>query len=228
MHWSELRDLGVDYNALREMVREGSVYYAAIGVFALHMDYEPLPFTLAVLKTHGTEYFACLTTAAAYHGLLKDPDEYLWMVLPNNRNTLSEVYGYHTVPVRWSKMRLPDELRMTEADRRIFGNIPGMTETSLAELYCGVATERMYGADVKITTPARTVCDLLLFRDKSIGRAGLNGLYIPSSIAFDALREYAMNFDVADAVEFAERMDYGANIVDSLRIAANMASAPRP
>lgn len=225
MKWQAFNERGIDYHALREMVREGSVQYPALGIFAAQRNYEPLPYALSVLSAHGAEYFACLVSAAQYHGLITKADAYLWLVLPNNRNTLREVCGFETIPVRWAPMKLPDApIELSDADRESIGWYPDMSDWEATERHFGVYADMIYGNPVKITSPARTICDLLMFRNRPIGRVGLDGLYIDQSVAFAAVREYCQNFDLDDAILMAERLGYGDGVIDNLQLAASLST----
>ncbi|WP_341910993.1 hypothetical protein [Ferrovibrio terrae] len=227
--WTEFRQARVESTAMRDMVREGTVIHPTPGVFALQREYEPLPFALSVLRAHGTEYFLSLTSAARYHGLIPEIDSFLWVVMPDNRNTLHEVAGFFPVPVRWRQMHLPSEpFTLSDGQRLSVGWTPGMSREESTERFLGVYREWIYGAEVKITSPARTICDLLMFRNRPIGRVGLEGLFIEDSIAFSAVAEYARNFEMASALTMAERLGYGDRVTSSLRIASHMLETPAP
>src|SRR3546814_1240102 len=105
MRWFEFEAAGVEYGALRDMVREGMILYPAMGIFAPVGNYAPLLFALAVLRVHGANYFACLETAARFHDFLPHSDNLLWIVLPSNRDTVRELCGFEQVPVRRHGMR---------------------------------------------------------------------------------------------------------------------------
>lgn len=228
IRWLDFREAGVDYNALRDMVREGTLLYPAFGVFALPQAYDPHLLALATLSAHGTEFFACLETAAAIHKLLPESDRYLWLVLPNSRNTLRDVVGFEPIPVRWNAMRIPPHgVDITDAVRHELGWKPKMSRSELVERYYGIYEATIYGSPVKITSPARTVCDLLMFKKKPIAREGLNGLFITEQDAYDAVLKYIGGHEIDDAIEMANRMNYGREVTDYLSFAARISSVPK-
>lgn len=101
-----------------------------------------------------------------------------------------------------------------------------MTRAELVERYYGIYQTTIYGSPVKITSPARTVCDLLMFRNRPIGREGLNGLFITEQDAFDAVLKYIQNHEIEDAIEMANRMNYGREVTDHLSFAARVSTGP--
>jgi hypothetical protein len=229
IRWQEFRNAGVDDHALRELVREGAVLYPAVGIFAAPGDYEPRRFALSVLKAHGTEFYVCLKTAALMHGLISVDDQYIWLVLPSTRKTLREIGGYEPIPVRWNSMQVPDDpIMLDEGDKASVDWHPEMSELEQTERFLGINREWGYGGKIKVTTPARTVCDLLAFKDRPIGREGLNGLSISSDVAFEALKNYCLNSDIAEAKEIAYRVGYGDDLISMLDMGKYMTTQHQP
>src|SRR3546814_18337271 len=69
-------------------------------------------------------------------------------------------------------------LDLSHAEREAVGLAAEMSDQDATERYCGVNTHMIYGAPIRMTTPARTICDLVQYRNRRIGREGLEGLHI--------------------------------------------------
>lgn len=225
MRWNELKVAGIEHNALRDLVREGSVLYPATGIFAPVNEYEPLRFSVSVLATHGAEFFLCLESAARFHGLLPETDNLLWVVLPDNRDTLRSVSGYAPVPVRWNRIRIPREsVPLSDEQRAAAGYVDGMSEMEVTERHFGVIREQVYGATVKVTSPARTICDLLMFQERRINFESVAGLTIPQNAAFAAVNAYREQFDLAEARVLAERLGYSEYVSRQLALVEHLST----
>jgi hypothetical protein len=227
--WRELKEAGVDYYALREMVREGSIVHPANGVFAIQGDYDPIVFALSSLAVHGTDFCLCLTTAATLHGLLDEMDRYLWIMLADNRKTLNEVYGLTTMPVRWNMMRYPiQSMDLNNQERLQIGWHREMSAEESTERYFGVERWKGYGVQFKTTALVRTICDILRFRNKNLRRTDFEGATIGMDVASSVLLKYAMKHDLADLRTMAARLEYGPDVLDLIALAERtiLSSAP--
>lgn len=213
----EFHEAGVDYAAIRNMAREGIILHPAMGVFAPTMEYDPFQFAMAVLQVHGADFFACLETAARFHGLVPIDDNLLWIVLPNHRETLRDVCGYEPVPVRWNSMRLPTRPPdWASEDKERIGWTRDMADAEARDLIFGIERHIIYGAQIRMTNPARTVCDLLQHRNRRLGREGLEGLHISDETAFSAVSTFAIRHDLSEAIQFAQRHGYSSDVIDIL------------
>ena len=139
---SRLVEAGAHPEALRRMAQKGELYMPMRGLYALtSLEFEPMA-TLAFLSARNPNLIACLKTAAVIHELTTENLIYWDMIGGRDIRTpqLNDNGQVRLVP--WKKM----------------------VET--AEAGIGIGTMSIHGIDVRVTTPERTVCDLLRFRNR--------------------------------------------------------------
>lgn len=207
---------GIDARALRYLVQEELVLNPFQGIYCPIGSYDPFLLALAVLRAHGTDYVLGLKTAAQYHGLLTEMDDDIWAATPVGRGMPGDVLGFRPVPVHWKGMQAPQDPLDVPLDSEADVDLGRLEQT---ERYFGIHRVTVYGTEIKVTSPARTVCDLLRFIDNPILKEGFDGLAIDSTTAFEALASYTRDHDVATLVEMSDRLGCREKIEDHLELA---------
>lgn len=135
--YSELRRLAGSSQPITELVKDGLIERFALGMYGL----PERETTWEVLQSFSARYpgaVICLKTAAAFHGLgTENPDE-VWAAFPYEQS-IPRKDGLAVRGFRWKE--------------------PAMS--------AGVETYAIGGAQVRMTSPARTVVDFLRMRDRS-------------------------------------------------------------
>src|SRR5690606_20775873 len=109
----------------------------------------------------------CLKTAAEYHELTNRGEDFLWVGISGSRNVPPKVSTYVPLEIYWQDVQLP-RAPLPEALKAI-RNFE-LNDIEATEQYLGIETHQVFGEAVKVTSPARTIIDLLLNANRSIRR----------------------------------------------------------
>ena len=133
----DLRELGVSFRELQELVSSGAVERVRRGIYRLS-DAEPSEHeTIAMVAVAIPNAIVCLLSALSFYGIGTQSPHEVWIAL--DRKARRPVYpGTRVRIVRFSK----------------------------AMLSFGVLTRKILGVSVHITSPARTVVDCFRYRKK--------------------------------------------------------------
>lgn len=150
--FSELKAIGATSRMLKRLVDRGVIEKYEHGTYAACSETRDMSWiSLAVLSARHPEAVICLTTAAAYHDLtVSNPPE------------VSAAFPYES--------SIPNTANNVISGHRWRG----------ASMEVGIDEVTVFGTRVKITSPARTVVDLL----RTANRTG------EKELAMEALRSY--------------------------------------
>jgi len=129
----DLRAHGIDAKTVRRAVAAGAVEALSRGVYRKPDVPDEHGAALAEVCARVEDGVICLFSAADFHGLTDVPPERVWVAIPNNRRPPRLDWP----PVRAVRWRNPLALEL------------------------GVEERVIHGVRVRITTPARTVVDML-------------------------------------------------------------------
>lgn len=216
----EFADAGIDPRAVRELVQDKTILNPYRGVYLLPGHYEPRLLALSILAVRDVDYLLCLESAAEHHGLVETSNRNLWIAM-SETSSIKPVAGFRPITVLWQGMQLPG----TSAGALDMPAGAGANDVSTeVEQFYGVIREVIYGVLVKVTSPARTVCDLLRFMNRPVGRHAYNGLTVSEQTALRALSAYVESYEIDEAREMAERLGCEEEVMRYLSIADTVSS----
>ncbi|MCW0234741.1 MAG: hypothetical protein OJJ21_14170 [Ferrovibrio sp.] len=215
----DLINAGLDRAAIKEMLDDGRLWSPLYGLYCLPGDYDSLHLAIAAIRAHGPEFAVCFNTAAAFHGICALKTEELWLALPAGRRLSKSIDGFVPIAVNWQAMLPP-----TEPDASVPGVADGywhevISDLELTEKHFGFDRHMVYGHEVLVTSPARTVCDLLVFRNRVLRPKKENATSFSDGIAFGALKAYADRYDLDEVREMADRLGYREEVFPLLDLA---------
>ncbi|MBS4049367.1 MAG: type IV toxin-antitoxin system AbiEi family antitoxin domain-containing protein [Alphaproteobacteria bacterium] len=223
----DLIKAGIEHVILRQMVEDGRLWSPFYGLYCLPGDYDPLHLAIAAIRAHGPEFAVCFNTAAAFHGICSQPTEELWLAAPAGRRLSKSIDGFVPVAVNWQAMQPP-----TEPDACVPGVADGywhgvISDLELTERHYGFDRHVVYGQEVLVTSPARTVCDLLVFRNRVLRPKKENATSFPDAIAFGALKAYTDKNELDEVRDMADRLGYRDEVLPLLDLAYHFLPSPR-
>ncbi|MCW0236310.1 MAG: hypothetical protein OJJ21_22120 [Ferrovibrio sp.] len=208
VHVREFVHAGVEPSSLRSLVYDGAITNPMHGVYYLAEAYDPFLMAIAGLSTLSNDFVVGLKSAAQYHGLITKPDDNLWIAIPYGKSAVKAAGDYRTVAVRWQNMMPPTEPMVVSeigdgmVDHWVTAPRDDMEAT---ERYFGFSTEVLFGRECLITTPSKTVCDMLRNMNRLVGKDMSFARYISEGDAFDALKSYSERYDLMDLRRMADR-----------------------
>lgn len=198
---------GFDPHIIRELVRDGFIQNPFRGIYVPNGEYDRFKLTVAALATLRSDFVLGLQSAAQFHGLLDQVGPELHVVLPA-AYPLKPLGEYQLVLIRWAGMQPPTEpVFIPDDDLASLGSLDGMSELEITELYFGIRREIVYNTSVRVTTPSRTVCDLLRYRHRRLGRERFPDLEVDDDMVFDSLKTFSDSCDLEEVRIMAERLD---------------------
>lgn len=200
---AELLDAGIDVRVVRAVVQEGRILNPVKGIYCDLGNYDPFLHALACLRVHGTDYVLCLKSAAQYHGLIGNVDSDLWVAAPVGRGILAYVGDYRAVPIHWNGMQAPSAPMDVPLDSEADVDLGRLEQT---ERYFGIWRQVVGGVEIKVTSPARTVVDLLRYMERPVAKERVDGLCFDQATAFEALATFVRDNDVDMVAEIADRL----------------------
>lgn len=220
--FQEMMDAGLNPHSIRELTDNGTILNPFYGIYCLPGMYDPFSFTLACMRAHGSEFLVCFNTAAHFHGFAAQEDNEIWVASPPGRNFWREAGGFRVIPVNWRAMQPPSEPLELGTDMS-GGRWSGATsDLELTEQYCGIYRHTVLGQEILVTSPARTVCDLLYFRNRVVRANSPEAASFSDDVAFGALQNYLGHHDVSEARLMAERLGYADDILPLLDLARRL------
>jgi predicted transcriptional regulator of viral defense system len=133
----DVERLGVSYNQIQRMVKEGDVEAVGAGLYRLQ-EVEPTEMeTIAMVASAVPHAIVCLLSALRIHEIGTQSPSIVWLAIDRKAR---------------KPRRLPAAVRIV----RFSGQM----------LTYGVVTRPMQGVNVSITNPARTVVDCFRYRNK--------------------------------------------------------------
>ena len=111
----------------------------------------------------------------------------------------------------------------TEPDASVPDLVDGLwygtiSDLELTEIYFGFERHIVCGHEVLVTSKARTICDLLFFRNRVLRPKKENAICFTDGIAFGALKAYADKYDLDDVREMADRLGYREEVLPLLNL----------
>jgi predicted transcriptional regulator of viral defense system len=173
VRYAELRAIAKSYAVIQELLDEGRIERMATGMYGIPGRDESWN-SFAMLATRQPDAVICLASAAAYHGLTTQNPFEVWAAFP---------YG---------KTSIPKSSDLTVRGFRWRG----------ASMEVGIDTVDVGGVPVRITSPARTVVDLI----RTKGRTG------EDEVAMEALRGFAAGGKVPELLKLAKALGCEAKI----------------
>jgi hypothetical protein len=222
VRFQEMMDDGLNPHSIRELTDLGVILSPFYGIYCLPREYDPLLFTLASMRAHGSEFLVCFNTAARFHGIESSDCQEIWVASPPSRRYPRNTGGYRIVPISWRAMQPPQDPLDTGTDLSGGRWSDATSDLELAEQYCGIYRHIVYGQEILVTSPARTVCDLLYFRNRVVRANSSEAASFSDDVAFGALRNYLGDHDVAEARLMAERLGYADDILPLLGLAQRL------
>lgn len=224
----ELSEKGVDGKTLRRLVEKGELVNPVRGVYVLSEEENAFNISLAVIGARGTDFVLCGRSAASYHGLVDRHDARLWLGMRKGIRVPSIEDGPKIIPVRWKKMFPYKADTVVEKDE---GELDWFADDAIdenpddqAETHFGVEYVDIHGVDVKVTTPERTVCDLIRFADRSVISDGRANLFSDERIAVEALSTLLERCEMRDLDDMARLLKCEDKLAPLLALARHQAS----
>lgn len=175
----DLEAQGVARTTVRRAVQAGRLEALSRGLYRLPNTPEETGSELAEVCARFRSGVICLLTAAQYHGLTDEVPTQVWLAVPNNTRTPTDAWP----PVRLVRWR-------SSASREV-----------------GVEVRPIHGVEVRITSPARTVVDMLRMI-KTVG----------DDRAMECLRDFAIrDGSVREVRDIADRIGVGDRLTPYLR-----------
>ena len=230
VHVREFVQAGVEASALRSLVYDGAITNPMLGVYYLAEPYDPFLMAIAALTTLSNDFVVSLKSAAQYHGLVSKPDENLWIAIPYGKSTSKAAGDYRTVFVRWQSMLPPTEpMIVSDINDGVIGHwgTEPRDDMEATERYFGFSAEVLFGRECLVTTPAKTVCDMLRNMNRLVGRDMSIARYISEEDAFDALKNYSEKYDLMDLRRMADRIGCLFDIERHIGLAERFMAGPR-
>lgn len=230
VHIRDFVHAGVDPNSLRSLVYDGAITNPMHSIYYLAETYDPFLMAIAGLSTLGTEFAVGLKSAAQYHGLISKPDDNLWIAIPYGKSAAKMAGDLRTVTIRWQNMMPPAEPMLVS---EIGDGMVDHWETAprddmeATERYFGFSVEVVFGRECLVTTPSKTVCDMLRNMNRLVGKDMSVARYISEDDAFDALKNYSERYDLMGLRRMADRHGCLADIERHISLAERFTAGPR-
>lgn len=201
----EFERAGYDSHVLRELLAEGKILSPCRGIYIARGEYDPFLLALACLSLGRTDYTIGLHSAARIHGLISvdSPDLHIFV---GSGWTVRHCGNYGMTSIKWTNS-------FTEVDEC------GAEPTAESLEYWGIELQSIYGVRMRVTSAARTVCDLLRFMDR-VSIPVSDGTIQGREIAFDALKAFSESGDLDEVLTLATRLgceDEIGNYLDLVR-----------
>jgi len=167
VRYAELRRITRSYAVIEELMAEGRIERMSAGLYGLPGRDESWN-SFAMLGTRYPDAVICLASAAAYHGLTTQNPYEVWAAFPYGKTSIPKSSDLAVRGFRWRG--------------------PSME--------VGIETADVGGVPVRVTSPARTVVDLI----RTKGRTG------EDEAAMEALRSFVSRGKVPDLVKVARAL----------------------
>lgn len=167
IRYADLRRITRSYAVIEELLAEGRLERMSTGLYGLPGRDESWN-SFAMLATRHPDAVICLASAAAYHGLTTQNPFEVWAAFPYGKTSIPKSADLSVKGFRWRG--------------------PSME--------VGIETADVGGVPVLVTSPARTVVDLI----RTKGRTG------EDEAAMEALRNFASRGKVADLVRVSRAL----------------------
>ncbi len=223
VRFREMMDDGLNPHSIRELTDHGMILSPFYGIYCLPGDYDPFLFVLASMRAHGSDFLICFNTAARFHGIDPSQSNEIWVASPPSRRYWRNAGGFRIIPVSWRAMQPPQEPLDVGTDMSGGRWSESVSDLELTEHYCGIHRHTIYGQEVLATSPARTVCDLLYYRNRVVRANSPEAASFSDDFAFGVLQNYLADHDIAEACLMAERLGYADDVLPLLGLAQRMA-----